>query len=393
MKKYLKALILTVVISLLIVNNPFFAVEKVDDRTLSEIQADIDRLNQEQETLQTEVDILGDDIQKIGESISVTQATISETRGKIEELEKKIPVAKDNASSMLKFLQMTQNGSFLVELTSGTLAENQKKSEALNKLIDEATTIITNLLLLEQQLALEKKNLENEEQKLTALKVEKSKQMEAKKDAINLAAAEAKTTEDIKSIYTEAGCKNNEVFGVDCGFPPPPPAPEPGTGGGATSGGTFIRPVAGSYITEDFGYYSETSINHNGIDIGVFTGHPVFPVGYGRVVSVVNGCGVGDYSCGGGFGNHVVIMHRVNGQTIFSVYAHLSAAYVSQGQIVSAYDQIGISGNSGYSFGEHLHLEMIPDSNGDGSPGYGYENVNPRNYINFPGIGTYFGTR
>lgn len=42
---------------------------------------------------------------------------------------------------------------------------------------------------------------------------------------------------------------------------------------------------------------------------------------------------------------------------VFTMYAHLSAMYVEQGQELDPYEKIGACGNSGNSFGAHVHLE------------------------------------
>ena len=57
----------------------------------------------------------------------------------------------------------------------------------------------------------------------------------------------------------------------------------------------------------------------------------------------------------------VIIVHNVNGRLVFSQYAHLSGYAVSSGQDVSVGQTIGYMGNTGYSFGCHLHLEMSED--------------------------------
>ena len=57
----------------------------------------------------------------------------------------------------------------------------------------------------------------------------------------------------------------------------------------------------------------------------------------------------------------IIIVHNVNGRLVFSQYAHLNGYAVSTGQDVSVGQVIGYMGNTGYSFGCHLHLEMSED--------------------------------
>ncbi|MCM1308034.1 MAG: M23 family metallopeptidase, partial [Butyrivibrio sp.] len=58
---------------------------------------------------------------------------------------------------------------------------------------------------------------------------------------------------------------------------------------------------------------------------------------------------------GMGYGNYVMILHDSNYVTL---YAHLEAVYVREGQTVKRCDEIGLMGNTGNSFGAHLHFEV-----------------------------------
>jgi len=57
----------------------------------------------------------------------------------------------------------------------------------------------------------------------------------------------------------------------------------------------------------------------------------------------------------GGYGNMIMIDH---GNGYQSLYAHLSSVGVSCGQSVLQGQYIGSAGNSGFSTGPHLHLEI-----------------------------------
>ena len=101
--------------------------------------------------------------------------------------------------------------------------------------------------------------------------------------------------------------------------------------------------------------------NHGGIDIAVSRGTPLYTWKSGVVVRTNNSCGEGYYgdSCGGGYGNYVVVDHgEIDGEKFYTVYAHMTNTTVSVGDSVSAGQQIGVSGNSGSSTGPHLHFEI-----------------------------------
>lgn len=74
-----------------------------------------------------------------------------------------------------------------------------------------------------------------------------------------------------------------------------------------------------------------------------------------RTVGYLSGTnGVTD-KAGMGYGNYVMILHDGNYVTL---YAHLEAVYVREGQAVNQGDEIGLMGNTGNSFGAHLHFEV-----------------------------------
>jgi murein DD-endopeptidase MepM/ murein hydrolase activator NlpD len=58
------------------------------------------------------------------------------------------------------------------------------------------------------------------------------------------------------------------------------------------------------------------------------------------------------------YGNAVMVSHSINGKQYTTVYAHLSSRNVSNGQVVARGQQVGIMGNTGHSYGQHLHFEL-----------------------------------
>lgn len=97
--------------------------------------------------------------------------------------------------------------------------------------------------------------------------------------------------------------------------------------------------------TGDISQYS--SFFHPGaIDIANSMGTPITSADSGRVITAVKQ--------GYGYGWHVTLEH---GNGLTTIYAHLSAIYVSVGQNVSKGQTIGAIGSTGRSTGPHLHFE------------------------------------
>ncbi|MDQ5957404.1 MAG: Peptidase protein [Patescibacteria group bacterium] len=119
-------------------------------------------------------------------------------------------------------------------------------------------------------------------------------------------------------------------------------------------------PVKKIVITQYFGNTPFATKNpqvyngsgHNGIDFGVPVGTAIYSASDGVIVDTGNT----DAACSGAsFGKWILIKHN-NGLT--TLYAHLSSIGVSSGQSVSRGDKIGLSGNTGYSTGPHLHFTV-----------------------------------
>ncbi len=106
----------------------------------------------------------------------------------------------------------------------------------------------------------------------------------------------------------------------------------------------FVMPVPGVVTS---GYKYRWKHYHKGIDLNLNTGDTVVAAWSGKVRYA-------KYNAGG-YGNLVIIRHS-NGLETF--YAHLSKVLVAPNDEVSAGDFIGLGGNTGHSYGAHLHFEV-----------------------------------
>ena len=117
---------------------------------------------------------------------------------------------------------------------------------------------------------------------------------------------------------------------------------------------------------------------HQGIDIYVGYGAPIYAANNGVVQAIGTGCTPGYLGCNGRQGNYILINHNAGGY--YTVYMHLKDIYVSQGQTVARGQKIAAMGNTGEVYpvpssynpygGTHLHFGVRM-----GGP-YGYH-VNP----------------
>lgn len=120
-------------------------------------------------------------------------------------------------------------------------------------------------------------------------------------------------------------------------------APVTTASGAAPSAGGFIWPVQGTLTSR---YGPRWGRIHEGIDIAAPTGTPIVAAASGRVI-------VSSWS--GGYGYLVVIDH---GNGIATAYAHNSSLVAGVGQDVAQGQLIAYVGNTGNSFGAHVHFEV-----------------------------------
>jgi murein DD-endopeptidase MepM/ murein hydrolase activator NlpD len=104
-------------------------------------------------------------------------------------------------------------------------------------------------------------------------------------------------------------------------------------------------PVGSFSLTQGFHLF------HPAIDLAAPIGTPIRPIATGSI-SITNQNNFG-------LGNYVVIKH---GASFYSVYAHLNEIKVEINQEVTKETIIGTVGNTGFSTGPHLHLEIIVDN-------------------------------
>lgn len=108
----------------------------------------------------------------------------------------------------------------------------------------------------------------------------------------------------------------------------------------------FSMPIKSRIVTSKYGYRPRFRRVHYGLDINGCTGDTIYAAFSGKVR-------VRKYDAKG-FGYYIVLRHN-NG--LETVYAHLSKQLVNVNQEVKSGQPIGLCGNTGHSFGSHLHFE------------------------------------
>lgn len=129
----------------------------------------------------------------------------------------------------------------------------------------------------------------------------------------------------------------------------------------------FARPIAADNVNWPLaeyrygGVFFAPNIVHTGVDIDADEGTQILAAGPGTVVSADWGL----YTEAPGnindpYGQAVVIKHDFGykGQSLYTIYAHMSKIIAVTGQHVETGDVLGLVGDTGATTGPHLHFEV-----------------------------------
>ena len=115
----------------------------------------------------------------------------------------------------------------------------------------------------------------------------------------------------------------------------------------------FIYPVDGAKLTSPFGkdILNGVARVHNGIDLA--------KTGTVTIKAAAAGTVSRSYRSDS-YGEVIFVVHNLGGQVYETVYAHMQTGSrrVAEGASVKQGQALGLMGNTGYSFGQHLHFEL-----------------------------------
>jgi len=102
-----------------------------------------------------------------------------------------------------------------------------------------------------------------------------------------------------------------------------------------------------------YGFGMRSGRMHEGVDFTPGAGSPIQAIADGVVRESTD--------AGGAYGVHVIIDHVIDGQLVSSHYAHMQygSRRVQAGQHVTVGTVLGLTGNTGRSYGAHTHFEIL----------------------------------
>jgi murein DD-endopeptidase MepM/ murein hydrolase activator NlpD len=337
---------------------------------IARFEHELEQVGAERETLENAITELNISRNKLLSETRLTENKIESTSYSIEKIEIEIKstetyIAQNNEALGESLRRIHANDEqTLVEavLAHETLSDFWDEVASLNQFQNSVQTAMKELVVLKSELNSRQGTLLDEEHTLRQLSTQLTGQrqvIEANKQQKNVLLEKTQSTEsEYQKLLAEKRRQREQFesellkfereleFAIDPGRLP-------------DAGSVLAWPLKSVLITQFFGNTSFAQTNayngngHNGIDFRASVGTPVLSALTGTVqgtgnTDLQNGC----YS----YGKWVLIRHN-NG--LATLYAHLSSITVSAGEQVRTGDIIGLSGNTGYSTGPHLHFTVF----------------------------------
>ncbi|MEY2513928.1 MAG: hypothetical protein QOJ89_1286 [bacterium] len=337
-------------------------------RRIRKLQGHITKLSSRQQVVETDLDAKRSELERL-------QGELRGERARLVRLRKKLAV--DRAMLRKRLVEIYKAGKpdfITVVLNSDGFADLLERGEFIARISNQDRQIVTLVAAAkrdstrsEQRLS----RLEDRQQKVTRIVQQRRDEIASiKMELIGTRVGYTRTKDGkaaaLNKVRADRAHLQDHVDDLEAAsdkIAAQLSALQPGNAGDLPirqGSGSMIWPVNGP-ITGAFGEQRPGHI-HAGIDIAAGEGTPIHAADGGRVV-LMQGVGAS-----GGYGNYTCVQHTA---TLSTCYAHQSRFGTSMGASVHKGQVIGYVGNTGHSFGAHLHFEVRVN----GTP------VQPLNYL------------
>ena len=336
-----------------------------NDAKLAELKADQSKQQEYKNTLDAQVQNLQSQIDGLNAQISGLDASISEKDAAIAEKQANIDRDVETLKERLCAIYMMGDASTLeIILQSESVIDMAQKVELLNMITEHDTKLIQQLSADMEAIAAERQEIEGQKEEVADARSElesrrtelASVQAEADRVLQELNQSVAAVQEESERIAKEKAEADQAVDDWLKDYYASQAQGGSSGSGGYTSTGNFTWPVPGfTRLTTQFQEWTYGGY-HRGIDIASTGGRSI----YGAPIVAADSGKVIKAGWNNSYGNCVYIDH---GGGYVTRYAHASSLAVSQGQTVTKGQTIAYVGNTGDSFGAHLHFEVILNGN------------------------------
>ncbi len=352
------------------------------ESTLKKKKSELAKLEKKESKLKQEIEKIDQKVSAATEKVAEKEKEVKQTKQEIKKLKKEIEVINERIEKRKAIFKdrirsMQKSGGTInyldVLLGARSFSDFVSRVGAVTTIVEADKDMITehenDLELVEQkeaELNKQLSGLETSLKELETLKKDLSKQQKEKGKVLGHVTEEKEHAHDelgkleneqeilanqkaaVKSEEArrqKEEAKKAEQAAAEKIAPAPSGGSDQVSDTPASSSG-FIKPAAGRFSS---GFGGRSGGQHYGLDIAA--------KGTVSVVAAASGT-VTNSSYSSSYGNVVFITHNINGQTYQTVYAHLSTRSVSTGQRVEQGQFLGYMGNTGQSYGQHLHFEI-----------------------------------
>ena len=335
---------------------------------LTDIKALKEQLEGEKASLESYVVALDSNLEEIQQKIAELNGLIEEKEEEIRETEEELEAAtlkqEEQYAAMKQRIQMMyeQNDDYYLEtiLSAESFGDILNKLDYIQMVVDYDDQKLEEYILIREYVEVCKEELDAEKEVLDEAKIGVEKEeaslaqlISAKETEIvvklgdinNKAAAIAEYEADIKA-------QNEIIASLEAAVAEERKRIAEESGRKLTyDGGMFAFPAPSmTRISDEYGNRMHPILGveqfHNGVDMAAPNGSPILAAYDGEVVAAA-------YS--GSMGNYIMIDH---GDSLYTIYMHASALYVSKGDLVAKGQKIAAVGSTGRSTGPHLHFSV-----------------------------------
>ncbi len=364
---------------------------EVEAKTIKEFEQEVERFTKDLEEKKAKIAKNDQEVAEIKANIANIEKQMKALEEQTKALQQEIDdsnaeIAKKSQESkeLFRYLQISEGQNSYLEYIFGaeSITDMVYRMSVVEQLTEYNEEVMKELNELIEKNKAKKEELaeKNEElKKLTATLESEKERINADtksiKDAMPSVEQQLKSAKENLAYYKKLGCGATEDI-YRCQY-----RVEQKNNGGAVavpSADGFYRPMVSGYVTQNWSGYG----GHLGMDLSNSNDRTI------DIYSIADGVVFAIYKDSYG-ALCVKIKHNIGGRYIYSTYAHLSEwANISVGQVVTPNTRIGKMGNTGYSFGAHLHLEITTCDwhRGGGCTWDQYQQstINPRQYIGLP---------
>jgi len=329
------------------------AKKKELEKQLKAIAADKSKAMQQKNLLEDQIDVLQSEISVANKQIAKYDELIGSLENQLESNRQEEARLYELLCRCVRYMEEEGNtGYWSVLFRATSFSDLLDRFIMVNEIVEYNEAVLNDLAATREQIKQDKSAVEvarSEQQAVKDKLVEARKEIEASEAEVDKLLRQINQQQDkiehsMKELEAQAKAMDAEIARKERELA--------ASGTKITSESGYLWPLTNyknlsSLFAGRKDPFTGRPATHSGIDVPAPKGTPVLAAKSGVVIT-------SGYNSGG-YGNYVVISHG-NGNT--TLYAHLSARSVKEGDTVKQGQVVGKVGSTGRSTGNHLHYEI-----------------------------------